>query len=184
MEVTVSEKKYEVSLREAVELLGKKSATVRSYVRSGRLTKEYIDGFNGQEMRLNKEEIELLKQSLKDTSGQSYDRVNNKVSKKGVDDGMLTSINHPIALDGNVSRAIELLEKQLNDLRQEKESLRTESKELTDKNFQMAGQLGYFQNQVETLKDQVKQLSAPAESHGGKKSQKSGGFFGWLGIGK
>lgn len=180
----MSEKKYDISLREAVELLGKKSATVRSYVRSGRLTKEYIDGFNGQEMRLNKEELESLKQSLKDTSGQSYDRVSNKVSRKGVDDGIPSGVNHPIALDGNVARAIELLESQLNDLRQEKESLRTESKELTDKNFQMAGQLGYFQNQVETLKDQVKQLSAPAESHSSKKHQKSGGFLSWLGIGK
>ncbi len=182
------EKKYEVSLREAVDILGKKPATVRSYVRSGRLSKEYIDGFNGQEMRLNKEELESLKQSLKDTSGQSYDRVNNKVSNKvsdkGVDDGMSGGINQPVVLDGNVARAIELLEKQLDDLRSEKESLRTESKELTDKNFQMAGQLGYFQNQVETLKDQVKQLSAPNESHSSKKSQKGGGLFGWLGIGR
>ncbi len=168
------EKQYVVSLREATEILGKKPATVRSYVRSGRLSKQYVDGFNGQEMRLNKEELEELKISLKDTIGQSEGSVSNRPAKQGSENTVSATPSHTVT-DGNVARAIELLEKQLDELRKEKETLRGESKELTDKNFHMAGQLGYFQNQVETLKDQVKQLSAPAESNH-KKSAKGGLF--------
>lgn len=164
-------KEYTVSLREAVSLLDKKPATIRSYVRSGRLSKQYVDGFNGQEMRLNKEEILELKKSLTESVTNPNTRVSDTVKKEPVKQHGATESHAPS--DGNVTRAIELLEKELQELRKEKESLRTESKELSEKNFQMAGQLGYFQNQVETLKDQVKQLSAPEESKSSKKQSKS-----------
>lgn len=170
-------KEYTVSLREAVNILGKKPATVRSYVRSGRLSKQYVDGFNGQEMRLNKEELEELKKSLKDTPAQPATRVSHRKVSNSVEEAPLNSVSNTVG-DSAVARAIELLESQLNELRKEKEQLHQESKELTDKNFQMAGQLGYFQNQVETLKDQVKQLSAPAESKTTSKPAKRGGLFG------
>jgi len=171
----MADREYTVALREAVQILGKKPATVRSYVRSGRLSKQYVDGFNGQEMRLNKEELEELKQSLKDTTEQTAGRVSSKGAKQGDNEGVSHTVSAGVS-DSNVGRAIELLEKQLEELRKEKDELRHESKDLTDKNFHMAGQLGYFQNQVETLKDQVKQLSAPAES-GSHSKKKQGGFF-------
>ncbi len=170
----MSETTFDVSLREAMQILGKKAATVRSYVRSGKLSKQYVEGFNGQEMRLSRKELEELKQTLKDTTAQTATRVSQKSTKQTTENSDVHSTSVPS--DGNVARAIELLEKQLEELRKEKEDLRHDSKDMTEKNFQMAGQLGYYQNQVETLKDQVKQLSAPAESTSHKKSHK-GGFF-------
>lgn len=170
-------KEYTVSLREAVAMLDKKPATIRAYMRNGRLTKQYVDGFNGQEVRLNKEEILELKESIKDSLTNPDKGVLDTVKKQPIKHHTITESNTPS--DGNVARAIELLEKELQELRKEKESLRNESKELSDKNFQMAGQLGYFQNQVETLKDQVKQLSAPEEPKTPKKQSKSG-FWSFL----
>ncbi|GEM_PF-4976076 len=175
---------YDVSLREAMTMLGKKAATVRSYVRSGRLSKQYVEGFNGQEMRLNRAELEELKKSLKDTTTQTSTRVSNspknRVANNSASEGV--SSGHG---DTNVRHAIEVLERELAELRKEKEELRHESKDQSEKNFQMAGQLGYYQNQVETLKDQVKQLTAPADKETHKKDpKKGGGLFGLFGLGK
>jgi cysteinyl-tRNA synthetase len=161
--------KYDVSLREAMLILGKKAATVRSYIRSGRLTKEYVEGFNGQEIRLSRTELEALKKSLKDTPAHTGERVSDTVKEKSVKDTPSSTVTNTVITDSNVAHAIEVLEKELEELRKEKEAMRLETKDINEKNFQMAGQLGYFQNQVETLKDQVKQLSAPEEKSSRKK---------------
>ena len=160
---------YDVSLREAMLILGKKAATVRSYMRSGRLTKQYVEGFNGQEIRLNRIELEELKKALKNTPQHSGERVSNTVKEKRVKDTSSSTVTNTVITDPNVAHAIEVLEKELEELRKEKEAMRQETKDINEKNFQMAGQLGYFQNQVETLKDQVKQLSAPIEKPPHKK---------------
>ena len=182
------EKKYEVPLREAVEILGKKPATVRAYVRSGRLSKQYVDGFNGQEMRLNKEELLELKEALKDSSKLSQEGVSNKGTTNPIKNTPLDRVHQNTivqgAADPNLARAIELLEHEISELRKEKESLRTGEKEMTEKNFQMAGQLGYYQNQVETLKDQVKQLSAPAHATKPPEAPRKGGLWGLFGAKK
>lgn len=175
-------KEYTVSLREAVAILGKKPATVRAYVRSNRISKQYVEGFNGQEMRLNKEELEELKATLKETPKQPDTRTPRNTVKDRVTDTPLDTVNITASSDPVLNRAIELLETQLHELRKEKEELASERKELNEKNFNMAGQLGYFQNQVETLKDQVKQLTAPeqeakASAHS-KKTKTS--FWGFL----
>jgi len=174
-------KEYTVSLRDAVSILGKKAATVRSYVRSGRLSREYVEGFNGQEMRLCKEELEDLKKTLKDTPKQPDKRSPRNTVQDRVTDSVGDTVSYTPSADPVLNRAIDLLEGQLAELKHEKEELAKERKDLTDKNFHMAGQLGYFQNQVETLKDQVKQLTAPAEkpaSHTSKKEKTS--FWGFL----
>lgn len=161
--------KYDVSLREAMLILGKKAATVRSYIRSGRLSKQYVEGFNGQEIRLSRTELEDMKKSLKDTPAHTGERVSNTVKEKGAKDTPSSTVTNTVITDSNVAHAIEVLEKELEELRKEKEAMRLETKDINEKNFQMAGQLGYFQNQVETLKDQVKQLSAPEEKVNRKK---------------
>ncbi len=172
---------YDVSLREAMQILGKKAATVRSYVRSGRLSKQYVDGFNGQEMRLSRGELTDLKKSLKDTSKHSYKRVSATAVKHSDKNTHSDTVSNTVGADPNVAHAIEVLERELTELRKEKDELRTEEKTLAEKNFQMAGQLGYFQNQVETLKDQVKQLSGPSET---KSSSKNSSFWSRFGLGK
>lgn len=214
---------YMVSLREASTILNKKPSTVRAYVRAGRLSKQYVEGFNGQEMRLSRKEVQDLAPLIKtdeslieienkqDTKKESRsakktvksagerdvltelldERLPKNQAKRGKDksnadgrqtntDSLAAEAEAPIAApastgvvsqattDSTVSRALELLEAQISELRKEKEELRQESKSLGEKNFQMAGQLGYFQNQVETLKDQVKQLTVPSKSENGR----------------
>ncbi|MFA6082379.1 MAG: hypothetical protein WC773_03140 [Patescibacteria group bacterium] len=176
----MAEKVYDVSLREAMDILGKKSATVRSYVRSNKLSKQYVEGFNGQEMRLNREELVELKQTLKDTPVNT----GRKPIDKAVKNTVTNSVPNTASADPNIAHAIEVLEKELENLRKEKEQLRQESKEFGEKNFNMAGQLGYYQNQVETLKDQVKQLTAPAESTTSKKKANNSFWSSIFGSGK
>ena len=213
---------YMVSLREASKILNKKPSTVRAYVRAGRLSKQYVDGFNGKEMRLSKKEVEdlapliktdenLLEIEKKQENKQTPKKKNaGKVADNGdvlaeLLDERLTkekkSGNSPVekvatekvvpdqkskpdttVSDPAVSRALELLEAQISELRKEKEELRQESKALGEKNFQMAGQLGYFQNQVETLKDQVKQLTAPAKTETSRETGRKAAKKRWFGL--
>jgi hypothetical protein len=51
---------HRLTLKQACELLGKKERTVRRYVQTGLLSKIYVDGENGWELRLNEEEVRSL----------------------------------------------------------------------------------------------------------------------------
>jgi hypothetical protein len=51
---------HRLTLKQACELLGKKERTVRRYVQTGLLSKIYVDGENGWELRLAEEEVRAL----------------------------------------------------------------------------------------------------------------------------
>jgi hypothetical protein len=51
---------HRLTLKQACELLGKKERTVRRYVQTGLLSKIYVDGENGWELRLSEAEVHAL----------------------------------------------------------------------------------------------------------------------------
>jgi hypothetical protein len=51
---------HRLTLKQACELLGKKERTVRRYVQTGQLSKVYVDGDNGWELRLSEAEVRAL----------------------------------------------------------------------------------------------------------------------------
>jgi len=51
---------HRLTLKQACDILGKKERTVRRYVQTGLLSKTYVDGDNGWELRLSEAEVRAL----------------------------------------------------------------------------------------------------------------------------
>ncbi|MDH7482239.1 MAG: hypothetical protein QHH26_09755 [Armatimonadota bacterium] len=154
---------YDMSIKEASEILEKSDRQIRRYVKANRLKARPVRVDGHIKLMFNREQVLNFKETLMKESalGESDNKimVDAKLINKATDGE--SEKDETAVIDGIASIAPDHIKYVIDTLLEQIKELRAENRELHYQLEQRSGQVGFLQGRVETLQEELKML-APA----------------------
>lgn len=152
---------YDMSIKEASEVLDKSDRQIRRYVKANRLKAKPVRVDGHIKLMFNREQVLSFKETLMKES--TFEEPKNKVliDAKLINKTIAEEPEENAIIEGIVPDASDHVKYVIDSLMEQIKELRAENRELHYQLEQRSGQVGFLQGRVETLQEELKML-APA----------------------